>query len=148
MDAKEYFEAIREEVKAIEGTREMLARLRAKEGAKAQSYSGGGGGGYTDPMDAINGRIDLEGRFERRIADSSAAIDEACTVLYGSDNRGGLARQKGNRYADAICMGYCQAMPWTEVAAVMQCSPKWCRELCNAAFRYIDAVGMAWLKEN
>ena len=81
MDAKEYFEAIREEVKAIEGTREMLARLRAKEGAKAQSYSGGGSGGYTDPMDAINGRIDLEGRFERRIADSSAAIDEACAVL-------------------------------------------------------------------
>lgn len=102
MDAKEYFEAIREEVRAIEGTREMLARLRAKEGAKAQSYSGGGGGGYTDPMDAINGRIDLEGRFERRIADSSAAIDEACAVLYGSNNRGGLAKQKGNRYADAI----------------------------------------------
>ncbi len=69
-------------------------------------------------------------------------------MLYGNDNHGGLAKLKGNRYADAVCMGYCQAMPWADVAVVMQCSPKWCRELCNAAFRYIDAVGVAWLKEN
>ncbi len=148
MDAKEYFEGIRDEVASLEKSREMLARLKAREGAKAQSYTAGGGGGSCDPMDAINGRIDFEQRLKLRIVESNAAVDEACAVLYGNDNHGGLAKLKGNRYADAVCMGYCQAMPWADVAVVMQCSPKWCRELCNAAFRYIDAVGVAWLKEN
>ena len=104
MDAKEYFERIRDEVASIEHAKEMLARLKAREGAKAQSYSAGGGGGGSDPMDAINGRIDFEGRLERRIADSQAEVDEACVLLYGADNRGGLAKLKGNRYADALCM--------------------------------------------
>ncbi|WP_368151297.1 hypothetical protein [Collinsella aerofaciens] len=148
MDAKEYFEGIRDEVASLEKSREMLARLKAREGAKAQSYTAGGGGGSCDPMDAINGRIDFEQRLKQRIVESNAVVDEACAVLYGKDNHGGLAKLKGNRYADAVCMGYCQAMPWADVAVVMQCSPKWCRELCNAAFRYIDAVGVAWLKEN
>ena len=45
MDAKEYFEGIRDEVASLEKSREMLARLKAREGAKAQSYTAGGGGG-------------------------------------------------------------------------------------------------------
>lgn len=148
LDAKEYFEGIRDEVSSIEHTREMLARLKAREGAKAQSYDASSGGANTDPMDAINSRIDLEGRLQQRIADSADVVDEACAVLYGRDNHGGLAKLKGTRYADAVCMAYCQAQPWTEVADVMRCSPKWCRELCNTAFRYIDAVGAAWLRDN
>lgn len=147
MDAKEYFESIRDEVASIEHAKEMLARLKAREGAKALSYSASGGGGGSDPMDAINSRIDFEGRLERRIADSQAEVDEACVLLYGSDNRGGLAKLKGNRYADALCMAYLQSMPWDEIADVMQCSRQWCRELCNTGFRYIDEVGFAVLKD-
>lgn len=147
MDAREYFEGIRDEVASLERSKEMLARLKAHEGAKAQSYQAGGGG-VCDPMDAINGRIDFEQRLKARITENQFAIDEACAVLYGSDSHGGLAKLKGNRYADAVCMSYCQAMPLADVADVMQCSQKWCRELCYAAFRCIDAVGMAWLKEN
>lgn len=148
MDAREYFEGIRDEVNGIEKTREMLARLKAREGAKAQSYSASSGGGYADPMDAINGRIDLEGRLKQRIADSGVVIDEACILLYGKDNRGGLAKLKGSRYADAVCMAYLQAMPWDEIAEIMQCSKQWCRELCNASFRFIDTVGFAEIKES
>lgn len=148
MDAKEYFESIRDEVASIDHAKEMLARLKAREGAKAQSYSAGGGGGSSDPMDAINSRIDFEGRLERRIADSQAEVDEACVLLYGADNRGGLAKLKGNRYADALCMAYLQAMQWDEIADVMQCSRRWCVELCNTAFRYIDDVGFAYIREN
>ena len=51
MDAREYFERIRDEVASIEHAKEMLARLKAREGAKAQSYStGGGGGGSGQPI--------------------------------------------------------------------------------------------------
>lgn len=147
MKAKEYFEGIRAEVVKTDRAREMLERMKAREGAKAQSYQAGGGSGdVSDPMESISRRIDFEGRLKKRIADAEEAIDEACEVLYGADGRGGLAKLKGTRYADAICMGYLQAQEWAEIADIMQCSQQWCRELCRAGFAYIDRVGWAKLK--
>lgn len=147
MNAKEYFEGIRAEVVKTERAREMLERMRAKEGVKAQGYQESGGSGYaTDASLAIIQRIDFEQRLERRIADARKEIDEACAFLYGADGRGGLAKLKGTRYADAICMGYLQAQPWDEIAEIMQSSQKWCRKLCDVGFAYIDAVGWAKLK--
>lgn len=147
MNAKEYFEGIRDEVVKTDRAREMLERMKAREGAKAQSYqTGGGNGDACDPMESVSRRIDFEGRLRQRIADAEEAIDEACELLYGKDGRGGLAKLKGTRYADAICMGYLQAQPWPEIADIMRCSQQWCRELCNAGFVYIDKVGWAKLK--
>lgn len=147
MNAREYFESIRDEVRGINSARETLERLMAREGANAQSYDASSGGGYADPMDAINGRIDFEGRLRARIADCGDLTGEAYAVLYGIDGKGGLAKFKGRRYAEAVDMGYCQAMPWADVADIMRCSRQWCQELCRAAFRCIDAVGFAELKE-
>lgn len=147
MKAKEYFEGIRAEVVKTERAWEMLECMRAKEGAKTQSYQPSGGGGFcTDASLAIIQRIDFEKRLEQRIADARKQIDEACEFLYGADGRGGLAKLKGTRYADAICMGYLQAQPWDEIAEIMQSSQKWCRKLCDVGFAYIDAVGWAKLK--
>lgn len=147
MKAKEYFEGIRAEVVKTEQAREMLECMRAKEGAKAQSYQPSGGGGFcTDASLAIIHRIDFEKRLERRIADARKQIDEACEVLYGIDGRGGLAKLKGARYADAICMGYLQAQSWTEIAEIMQSSVRWCHSLCDTGFAYIDRVGFAFVK--
>lgn len=147
MNAKEYFEGIRAEVVKTDKAREMLERMRAKEGAKVQTYQAGGGSGYmTDPMESVAKRIDLEGRLEKRIAYAEKAIDEACDILYGSDGRGGLAKLKGERYADAICMGYLYAQPWDEIADVMRGSVRWCHTLCDAGFAYIDRVGWAHVK--
>mgnify|MGYP000156837165 FL=1 len=97
-------------------------------------------------MDSISRRIDFEGRLKKRIADAEEAIDEACEVLYGADGRGGLAKLKGTRYADAICMGYLQAQPWSEIAEIMQGSVRWCHALCDVGFAYIDEVGWAHVK--
>ena len=147
MRAKEYFEGIRAEVVKTDKAREMLERMKAREGAKAQSYqTGGGGGDVTDPMESVSRRIDFEGRLKQRIADAEEAIDEACELLYGKDGRGGLAKMKGTRYADAICMGYLQAQPWSDIADIMQCSQKWCRKLCEVGFEFIDRVGWAHIK--
>lgn len=147
MKAKEYFEGIRAEVVKTDKAREMLERMKAREGAKAQSYqTGGGGGDVSDPMESISRRIDFEGRLKKRIADAEQAIDEACEVLYGADGRGGLAKLKGTRYADAICMGYLQAQPWNEIAEIMQGSVRWCHTLCDVGFAYIDEVGWAHVK--
>lgn len=146
MKAKEYFEGIRAEVVKTDTAREMLERMKAREGAKTQSYKTGGGGDMRDPMDSVSDRIDFEGKLRQRIADAERALDEACEVLYGSDGRGGLAKLKGTHYADAICMHYCQAETWGEIADIMQCSQKWCRKLCEVGFDYIDRVGWAHIK--
>lgn len=147
MRAKEYFEGIRAEVVSIERAREMLERMKSREGAKAQSLQArGGADDVCDPMESISRRIDFEGRLRKRIADAEEMLDEACAVLYGEDGRGGLAKLKGTQYADAICMAYCQAEPWAEIADVMQCSVRWCHKLCDVGFAYIDSVGWAHLK--
>ena len=147
MKAKEYFEGIRAEVVKTERARDMLERMRAKEGAKVQSYQGSGGSGYaTDASLAIIQRMDFERRLEQRIADASKEMDEACALLYGPDGRGGLAKLKGTRYADAICMGYLQAQPWSEIAEIMQASQQWCRKLCDVGFAYMDQVGWVAVK--
>lgn len=146
MKAKEYFEGIRAEVVKTDRAREMLERMKAREGAKAQAYQEGGGNGVCDPMESVSRRIDFEGRLKQRIADAEEAIDEACALLYGRDGRGGLAKLKGTRYADAICMGYLQAQPWDEIAEIMQGSVRWCHTLCDVGFAYIDEVGWANVK--
>lgn len=144
MRAREYFEGIRDGVERNRRASEMLERMRARQGAKAQSYQQGSGGGYlADPMEQVAAAIDLEARLEQRVADSARDVREACAVLYGEDNRGGLARLKGDRYADAICMAYLQDEPWEEIAEVMQCTQQWCRKLCDVGFAYIDRVGWA-----
>lgn len=146
MRAQEYFEQIRDAVNEIERSKEMLARLLATEGAKVQRYALAVNGGNGDAMDKINRRIEFEQRLQRRIDEASAMLDEATALLYGDDDHGGLAKLKGNRYADVLCMAYLQAMPWREVAEVMRCSQQWCRELSATAFVYIDNVGFAMLK--
>lgn len=146
MTAKEYFCSIRAEVVKIQQASEMLERMRAKECGRAQSFEPRGKGGVSSPADAIASRIDFEGRLERRIADANAEVDEALVYLYGRDGRGGLAKVAGSRYADAVCMRYLQGESWRDMADVMRCSDKWCKELCSAAFVKIDAVGWAELK--
>lgn len=146
MLAREYFEGIRAERVKIAKTEEMLNRMKSREAAKAQSYEIGRGSGGMSISDAIDRRIDMEGRLKKRAANLKKDIDDALTVLYGKDNGGGLAKLKGSRYADAICMGYLQAQPWPEIADIMQCSQQWCHELCNAGFVYIDKVGWAHVK--
>lgn len=143
MKAREYFEGIRDEAVKIRQASDMLDRLKAKEGPKAQSLAPSSGHGSGDPMDAVASRIDFEERLRARIAASKESVKRACDVLYGPNNDGGLAKLKGTRYADAICMGYVQAMSWDDVAEIMQCQPRWCQKLCDVGFVYIDNVGWA-----
>ncbi len=147
MRAREYFESIRAEVVRLERSRSILERLRAREGARAQSYEISSGSAGGDPMDAVGSRMDMEGRMEARVSQAEAAIHEATAVLYGRDGRGGVAKLKGSRYADAVCLYYVQGSTWAEAAETMMCSRQWCRALAAEAFGYIDRVGWAEIKD-
>lgn len=124
----------------------MLETLLASEDGRGINYEPRTSGGTGDSIDAINRRIEFQSRLTRRIDEASMMLDEATALLYGEDDHGGLAKLKGNRYADVLFMAYLQAMPWREVAEVMRCSQQWCRELSHAAFSYIDDVGFARLR--
>ena len=144
--AKEYFESVRAEVLRVERSRSMLEKMRSSEGARAQSYEISAGRAGGDPMDAVGSRMDMEGRLADRIARADLEASRACEVLYGADGRGGLAKLKGSRYADAVCMFYVQGSTWAETAEAMMCSKQWCRSLAAAAFDFIDGVGWAEVK--
>lgn len=146
MRAQEYFTNVRKTVIDIERSRETLERMKASEDAHVQRYEQGSSNGDTDALDRINMRIEFEARLESRIDEAKVIIAEATEVLYGQDNHGGLAREKGSLYADVVNMAYVQAMTWREVAEIMTRSVSWCRELSNRAFSYIDVVGMYHLR--
>lgn len=146
MRSKDYFGAIRSEALAVERSREMLERMMSREDARSQRYDASSSSRSVEQPDLISRRIDFEHRLDERIEASNKMIDEALEILYGIDGRGGLSRVKGARYADAVCMHYCQAETWADVADVMQCSQAWARKLCDVAFEYIDALGFAYLK--
>lgn len=147
MAAQEYFERIRENVIEIERSKGMLDVLMQSEDVSAQSYDCRTSGGEVDAMDKVDRRIDFESRLKERIGELEGELDDATDVLYGKSGRGGLAKLKGNRYADVLCMAYLQAMTWHETADVMRCSQKWCRELASAAFVFVDEFGLSKLRE-
>lgn len=146
MRAQEYFTNVRNTVLEIERSRETLERMKASEDAHVQRYEQSSSNGDTDALDRINMRIEFEARLESRIDEAIIIVAEATEVLYGQDDHGGLAREKGSLYADVVNMAYVQAMTWREVAEIMMKSVSWCRELSNRAFSYIDVVGMQHLR--
>lgn len=148
MTSEDYFSGIRDAVRDAERARGMLDRLRSASGARAQSYDvAHGKGGTSDPTARIASAIDLESRLETRIAAIEPDVERGLAILYGEHGTGGLAKAKGSRYADAVCMAYLQADGYEEIAEVMQCSVRWVHELCAKAFRDIDAIGAQALAE-
>ena len=129
MRAREYFEALRTEVRDCERERSRLERKRQAE-------------------DLRPSQRDAEADLRRHRASLSAELDEASAVLYGQSNRGGVAKGMGSLYADVVCMVYLQGEPWPVVAACLSLSVGWCRELANQAFDFVDEFGFAALKES
>lgn len=148
MNATEYFLAAQDAAEDMERARQMLAKLKSGEVPKGIDYERfGAGGGDHDAMAVTDARIDFEATLSERIGKDRAIVDDALEVLYGKDGHGGIAKLKGNRFADAVCMRYLQLEKWTDIAEVMSCTVKWCRSLCNDTFRFIDDVGFAYVRE-
>lgn len=143
MTAQDYFTSLRDAMRDVEKTRDMLERLRLNAEIRNQTYGGlHGVGTVSDPTARIVGAINLEGRLKKRIDAIEPDIEHGLAILYGADGDGGLAKAKGSRYADAVCMAYLQLESYEDIADVMQCSRRWVHELCAKAFADIDSIGM------
>ena len=147
MTARDFFEQVREAAKDAERTRRQLEAMESREGVKAQRYGASVQGGTSDPMAPTDARMDREAVWHRRIERDYALIDEACAIIYGTDNAGGIASLLGTATADAMFWRYCAAVTWDEVATNVNYSRPWCYQAVGVALEMVDALGVEMVKE-
>ena len=146
--AREFFEAARTAARDAERATRELAQMRA-------STTSLGGQGFegrvhsTPEPDRMASRVaayvDREAMLEARIAEDYRAIDAACAVLYGPDNRSGLYALVGWP-ADAIYHHYLALRTWDETAALVGYSPRRTYERVAMALELADANGDMWTR--
>lgn len=146
MTARDWFEQVREAALDAERTRRALEVMESREGVKAQRYGASVSGGTSDPMAPTDARLDRERAWASRIERDYALIDEACEVIYGPDNRGGIASLLGTATADAMFWRYCAAVSWPRVANAVCYSSSWCRQAVSIGLDLIDALGVERVK--
>lgn len=144
--AREFFESAREAARDAERIARQL------DGMEARALSLGGGGfeprvRSTPDPDRIGATvaasIDQGERLRARQDEDYRAIDAACRVLYGADNRSGLYALVGWP-ADAIYHHYLALRTWEDTAALLGYSPAHVRRMAMCALDLADANGQMW----
>ena len=143
--ARDLFESAREASRDAERCRRQLLSMEAA----AEGLSGPGfearvsASGEPDRMGSrVAAMVDREEALSRRMEDDYALIELACSVLYGTDNDGGLWSLVGWR-ADAIFQHYLADRPWAEVAALMGYGEQHVWRESMAALDVCDGWGIA-----
>lgn len=147
MNARDYFDWVRDASRDAESIRQQLMALESR--AKAL-----GGGGFEprtrstpDPR-RMEGRIvaymQREEELKARQEADYAIIGRACRLLYGEDEdgRGGVSAGCGTLHADVLWWRYLDDSPWKQVASVLNSSITTCRAAHDAALRWIDEGGV------
>jgi hypothetical protein len=144
--AREFFEAAREAARDADRIRRQL------DGMESRALSLGGGGfeprvrSTPDPDRigaSVSAMLDQGERLRERADEDYAAIDAACRVLYGADNRSGLYALVGWP-ADAIYHHYLALRTWEETAAMLGYSVQHVRRQVLYALDLADANGQMW----
>ena len=142
--ARDFFEAVHSASRTLARSRLTLAKMRAREGVRAQSYAPVPRGGAGDKMAVTDARMDLQdevGAREREFREMSAL---ALEVIYGpKGERGGVSALCGSATADAMALRYVDAEDWAEVADNMHFSARHCQRLCEAGLDVCDNVGLS-----
>lgn len=153
MTARELFSDARRQVVALEAIRREISALRAARGVSGAS--GGGGGSRNGSTLCMGDRMyDLEEREKVMGKSVEKTLGNLTDVLYGASGRGGVVlRLGGSTEADCVCGYYLMAMTWQQVADEMvrpesKDGAQWCRRRAERAFRVIDEVGCARLKDS
>lgn len=145
--SRDYFAQVRDAAIDAERTRRTLAAMESREGVKAQRYGASVQGGTRDVMAATDARLDRELAWRDRIERDYALIDHACALIYGVDNRGGIAALLGTATADAMFWRYCAAVSWADVAKAVSYSQAWCFRAVATAHDLVDSLGFKAVME-
>ena len=147
-DGRQLFAAVR--AAALEHDR--ITRAIAQRRELAQHM---GGGGFEPRVRSskpdVNGTarsiaaMDYERRNEARLAEDRRLMDAACDILYGRDNRGGVAAYVGSAVADCAFLRCCGGMDWREVAEQAGVSVNTARAYVGVAADTVDMHGARFL---
>lgn len=139
MDAREYFERARAARRLIDGAAARLDAMRAREGARAQSYGPGGGAPAVDGMAAVDARLDYEARVGREIAGYRADVADARAVCAGVRS----ANPRHPLWGDVLELRWLEDMAWASVAERVGVSVRTAQAEGRAALDWVDGVGVA-----
>ena len=151
MTAREWFEYIQYRVSHIADMENDLAIMQARSEVKGQSLEPMAvGGGSGDASSELIGVIQASQDLDAYKAQTNREIGVALLVLYGRDNRGGLAKEKDTATADCINAHYLMGMPWREVAKNFGApdskdGEQWCKRRAYRGMEYIDRKGLVYL---
>lgn len=144
--AREFFESAREAARDAERIRRQLDAMESR------ALTLGGGGfeprvrSTPDPDRigaSVSAMLDQGERLRERADEDYRAIDAACKVLYGADNRSGLYALVGWP-ADAIYHHYLALRTWEETASMLGYSVQHVRRQVLYALDLADANGQMW----
>ena len=152
LSTQDWFTGIRDRVLELPRLERRVQELREQSGVKCQRYDAVGHASGPNGADArVIAIAETEQELERFRVALEAEMESAIALLYGRDNRGGLARAKGSACADCICGYYLQGMTWRQVADELvrpdsRDGAQWCRRKAYRAMRYVDAVGARYVR--
>ena len=152
LTAQDWFSSIRADVVELDRLGRKLEELQSQAGIKGQSFDAiGHASGPKDASARYIAAIQAELDLERHKAMLNLELEEALAVLYGYDDRGGLAKVRCSADADCICGYYLQAMTWRQVAEELVKpdsldGAQWCKRRAYRALETIDRLGFSYLK--
>lgn len=131
-----WFEWIRQCSRDAEHARLHLMELESAEGLHAQGYEPMGHGGTHDAMAATDRRMEYEEKLNRTEGTWYKAFDRAQEILYGPD---GVAEELGPAKAQAVDLYYVSGLSWSDVAARLGYTARWCQMMASSAFAWLDS---------
>ena len=142
--AREYFEAARAAQRRIDGRLAAIRAMREREGVRAQSYEAiGRGGGASDPMRAVDSRMDSERRALAELAECEAEVEDARAVCRGTS----AANPHNPLWGDVLELRYLECFEWDRIGRALGVTGSGARQMCRAALEWIDSVGIAAARE-
>ena len=140
MTAREFFESARSAQRRIDGRLAAIQSMREREGVRAQSYEAiGRGSGASDPMRAVDSRMDMEARARSELAACEAEVADARAVCAGVR----AANPSNPLWGDSLELQYIEFMGWDEIGRYLGCTGGAVRKASYAALEWIDSVGIA-----
>ena len=152
LTARDWFTSIRGKVVKLGRMEDRVRDLQEQTGITGQGFDAiGHSPGPKDTDSRVLAAIHAQAQFERYRAALCLELESASAVLYGWDNRGGLAKVRCSADADCVCGYYLQALTWRQVAEEMvkpdsKDGPQWCKRRAYRSLELIDRLGIAYLQ--
>lgn len=139
MDAKEYFENVRDAQRGIDRRLAVMQSMRAREQVRAQRYDAVGKGAHgTDFMRSTDDRIDYERRSAAELSDLRREVERGREVCVGVREA-----NPGRRWGDVLDLRYCEGLTLQEIAGTLGVSVRSVHSDLSSALDWVDMVGVA-----